>query len=87
MDKDGQPVVAIVGALYDSSMETWNPLTLEIKLLWEKIPILKEETRHFDSELLPINQGTGFLLYGGDKGYYSSDEIWKYSVHNNSWER
>jgi len=69
-DKDGQPIVAIVGGDYDGRMQTWNPLTSEIKLLWEKIPILAEkEPRHSDAELLPINQGTGFLLYGGDKGY------------------
>lgn len=52
------------------------------------MPILtKEENGLYDAELLPINQGTGFLLYGGIKGVYSSDDIWKYSVHNNSWER
>jgi len=93
-DKDGQPVVAIVGDA-EGGMETWNPLTSEIKLIWEKIPILaEEETFHYWSELLPINQGTGFLLYGGYKGDLSDshshsfiDEIWKYSVSNNTWER
>jgi len=85
-DKDGQPIVAIVGGDYEGGMETWNPSTSEIKLLWEKIPILAE-TYHHSAELLPVDQGTGFLLYGGDNGYFSSDEIWKYTVQNNTWER
>jgi len=87
-DKDGQAVVAIVGgADEDGSMETWNPLTSEIKLLWEHIPNLAE-IYHYWAQLLPINQGTGFFLYGGKKGYdITSDEIWKYTVQNNSWER
>jgi len=103
-DKESQPIVVVVGGENEGGMETWNPLTSEIKLLWEKIPIFAEgETRHYhyDAGLLPINLGTGFLLYGGYKGYYSSDEIyggykrhditsdeiWKYTVQNNTWER
>jgi len=77
-DKDGQPVITIVGGADEGGMEMWNPLTSEMKMLWSKNPILAENCDD-SAELLPIDRGNGFILYGGIKGIYSSDEIWKFS--------
>ena len=37
MDKDGRPVVAIVGGIR-RGMELWNPQTKTVELLWDVIP-------------------------------------------------
>jgi len=83
-DKDGSPVVAIIGG-YDKGMELWNPQTGEVELLWDEIP--PEVGGSFSlryAEMIPINNGSELILYGGyDES--TTDDIWKYNVETNSW--
>jgi len=84
--KDGSPVVAIVGG-DGKGMELWNPQTGEVELLWDEIP--PEVGTSYGlrwAEVLPINDGSELILYGGLDGSYK-DEIWKYTVETNSWTK
>jgi len=38
------------------------------------------------AEVLPIDDGSELILYGGYDGSYK-DEIWKYTVETNSWTK
>jgi len=85
--KDGNPVVAIIGGAYGKGMEIWNPKTREVELLWDEIPPEEGGSRGLDTaEILPVNGGSDFILYGGYDGSYN-DEIWKYNVETNSWTK
>jgi len=84
--KDGSNVVAIIGG-FEKGMELWNPKTGEVELLWDVIP--PEEGGSYGlefAEMLPINDGSELILYGGLNGYYK-DDIWKYNVETNSWTK
>jgi len=87
-DKDGQQVVLIVGG-YERGMELWNPQTNEVKLLSDVIP--PEGGGSYGiraAEILPINDRSELIFYGGVKESDSdSDEIWKYTVDTNSWTK
>ncbi len=89
MDKDRQPVIAIIGG-WDSDqtgMELWNPTTHKVELLWEVIPPEIGGAQGLkDSEMVVIKGGKEFLLYGGYHGL-SQDSIWKYESAKNTWER
>jgi hypothetical protein len=85
-DKDGQPVVAIVGGV-EKGMELWNPRTHTVELLWDEIPPEeggREGLR--GSGLVPLSGGEEFILYGGYQGSIQRD-IWKYISSNNTWIR
>jgi len=85
-DKDGNKVIAIVGGI-EKGMELWYPGTSEIQLLWNEIPPENDSpTGLRDAELITIDQGSEFLVYGGYNGN-SSNGIWKYTVVNNTWEK
>jgi len=85
--KDGSNVVAIIGGFYGKGMEIWNPKTREVELLWDVIPP-EEGGLHglYHAEILPVNDGSDFILYGGFEGTYK-DDIWKYNVETNSWTK
>jgi len=86
-DKDGNKVVAIVGGK-EAGMDIWNPKTSEIQLLWDEIPPEKEASNNLqDAQMITVNEGSEFLLYGGYLNQTYLDTIWKYSVVNNTWER
>jgi len=86
--KDGNPVVAIIGGFPEKGgMELWNPKTREVELLWDEIPPEEGASYGLDlAEVLPINDGSDFILYGGFEGTYK-DDIWKYNVETNSWTK
>ncbi len=89
MGNDGKPVVAIIGGFQElqKGMEIWNPRTKTVDLLWDEIPPeVGGKVGLWGSELVPINGGTEFILYGGVNGAYQ-DGIWKYVVAENSWTR
>jgi len=84
--KDGSPVVAIIGG-YEKGMELWNPQTREVELVWDEIP--PEVGDLFGlaySKIIPINDGSELILYGGE-ARSQSDEIWKYTMETNSWTK
>jgi len=85
--KDGQQVVAIVGGT-ETGMELWNPQTREVELLWEEIPpeVGGSEGLRL-AELLPINEGSELILYGGWDRSVVKDDIWKYNVETNVWTK
>ncbi len=86
MDKDGQPVVTIIGG-DQRGMELWNPQTKTVELLWDVIP--PEEGGEYSlyaSEIVIMKGGQEFLLYGGYQGS-SQDRIWKYITAKNIWTR
>jgi len=84
--KDGSPVVAIVGGR-EKGMELWNPQTREVKLLWDEIPPEVDELSGLEyAEMLPINDGSELIFYGGATGS-TSNEIWKYTIETNSWTK
>ena len=88
-DKDGQPVVAIIGGVgpTQKGMETWNPRTHTVELLWDIIPPEESGNQGLQvSEIVPIKGGQELLLYGGYQGSYQ-DGIWKYTSANNTWKR
>ena len=88
MDKDGQPVVLIIGGQGSKGMELWNPQTKTVELLWDVIP--PEEGGPgglYASEIVTLKGGQEFLLYGGDHGGSYLDGIWKYISANNTWTR
>jgi len=84
--KDGSQVVAIIGG-FEKGMEVWNPQTREVKLLSDEIP--PEGGASYGvraAEILPINDRTELIFYGGyDRSH--NDEIWKYTVDTNSWTK
>jgi len=69
-------------------MELWNPRTREVLLLWEEIPpeIDGDSWGLRKAEILPINDGSELILYGGFDGS-STNEIWKYTLETNSWSK
>ncbi len=91
MNKDGQPVVTIIGGV-EGGMELWNPQTKTVELLWDVIPPEDGGTSGlFASEIVILKGGQELLLYGG---YHGSDPsgtyhngIWKYISANNTWTR
>ncbi len=87
--KDGQPVVAIIGG-YDSDqkgMEIWDPIAKTIELLWDEIPPEEGGTQGLQaSEMVILNGGQEFLIYGGYQGS-TQDGIWKYNGIDNTWKR
>jgi len=84
--KDGSPVVAIISGS-ETGMELWNPQTKEVELLWNEIPPEVGGTLGLGfAEILPINDGSELILYGGTDGSFK-DEIWKYTVETNSWKK
>ncbi len=87
--KDGQTVVVVIGG-HEKGMEIWNLKAKTVELLWDEIPPEKGLTSSLDtSEIVTINKGTEFLLYGGKDltTDAAQDGIWKYIVSENSWER
>ena len=86
MDKDGQPVVTIIGG-GQKGMELWNPQTKTVELLWDVIPPEEGGTQGLTaSEIVILKGGQEFLLFGGYHGSYL-DGIWKYISANNTWTR
>ncbi len=86
LDKDGQPVVAIIGGL-QQGMEIWNPRTKTVELLWDGIP--PEEGvlgALVYSQMVMLKGGQEFLLYGGQQ-LTGLGGIWKYVLASNTWER
>jgi len=84
--KDGSPVVAIIGG-WGKGMEVWNPQTRQVELLWGEIPPEVGTSSGLEvAEVLPINDGSELILYGGYAGS-NKDEIWKYTVETNIWTR
>jgi len=84
--KDGSPVVAIIGG-WGKGMEVWNPQTRQVELLWDQIPPEVGASIGLEfAEVLPINDGSELILYGGAPGSIT-DEIWKYTVETNSWTK
>ncbi len=89
MDKDGQPVVVIMGGSGPSTkgMDVWNPGTKTVKLLWDIIPPEEGGTQGLQgSQMVILKGGREFILYGGLQGSYQ-DGIWKYTSVNNTWRR
>jgi len=85
--KDGNPVVAIIGGYPEKGMELWNPKTGEVELLWDEIPPEEGGSTGLQyAEMLPVNDGSDFILYGGATPSYK-DDIWKYNVETNSWTK
>jgi len=85
--KDGLPIVAIIGG-DEKGMELWNPQTREVELLWNEIPPEVGGSYGLSlAEILPINDGTELILYGGSLWRSYKDEIWKYTVETNSWTK
>jgi len=69
-------------------MELWNPRTHKVDLLWDEIP--PEENKNSGlkyAELITVNSGAKFIVYGGYNGNSATDGIWKYSVSENLWTR
>jgi len=91
-DKDGSPVVAIIGG-YDKGMELWNPQTRKVQLLWNEIlPEVGEPGGFSRAQALPINDGSELILYGaltypGSDASFYKDDIWKYTVKTNIWTK
>ncbi len=87
MDKDGQPVVAIIGG-FQKGMELWNPQTKTIELIWGTIP--PEEGDSYGlrgSSMVILKGGQELFLYGGSLGSSAQDGIWKYITANDTWTR
>jgi len=84
--KDGSPVVAIIGGR-EKGLELWNPQTGIVELLWEEIPPEVRALTGIEwAEILPINDRSELILYGGYDGS-TTDEIWKYTVETNIWTK
>jgi hypothetical protein len=89
LDKDGQPVVTIIGGFGSGSkgMELWNPRAKTVELLWDVIPPEEGGTEGLSaSEMVILSGGQELLLYGGYHGSFL-DGIWKYISANNTWTR
>ena len=68
-------------------MEIWNPNNGSVITQIDFLPT--EEVESFglqDAQLVPINDGRELLLYGG-KADSVIDEIWKFSLAENSWSK
>jgi len=79
-------VVAIIGG-EETGMELWNPITKEVQLLWNEIPPEAGSSYGLRyAEILPVNDASELILYGGYAGS-NTDEIWKYNVERNSWTK
>ena len=90
MDKDGQPVVAIIGGVgsYQRGMELWNPRIKTVELLWDVIPPEEGGTQGLQSgRIVILNGGRQFILYGGWQGTSAQNGIWKYTSVCNTWQR
>jgi hypothetical protein len=87
--KDGEPLVAIAGGLpFDSKgMDIWNPADGTVELVTLLLPTETDSSLGLNhAQLLPINGGSEFILYGGFQGEYQQ-EIWKYAVINSTWSK
>lgn len=85
-DVDGMSKVAIIGGK-SKGMEFWNPLDGSVELVTAQLPA-EDGSVHglMDSYVIPINGGTEFILYSGDKVSHHLG-IWRYTVAGNKWER
>ena len=89
LDKDGQPLVAIIGGLFSDQkgMEIWNPRTNTVDLLWDVIPPEVDGSLGLqDSQVVSLKGGQELLMYGGYQGSYQ-DGIWKYVAADDTWKR
>ncbi len=82
-NKDGQPVVAIMGGI-GKGMETWNPNTHVVERLWDVTP--PQEIGIVQSKMVSLKGGQESLFYGGYLGS-DQDDIWRYTSVNNTWKR
>ncbi len=86
LDKDGQPVVAIIGGT-QRGMEIWNPYKKTVELLWEAIPPEEGGSPGLENMYMVTLKGRQeFLLYGGYDGSIQ-DGIWQYISASNTWKR
>ena len=86
---DGDPLVAVAGGVHreGKGMELWDPKESKVKRVSKNLPTEKDQGIGLShAQLVPINDGSQALLYGGFQGDYRSD-IWKYTVDNSSWEK
>jgi len=70
-------------------MEIWNPRTREVQLLWDEIPPevgIETYGLHL-AKSISVNDGSELFVYGGGFNLGSSNEIWKYTVKNNTWKK
>lgn len=87
LDKNGQKVVAIIGGYTGKGMEFWNPENSTIELLSDEIPPERSGLVGLrNAEIVPVNGGKEFILYGGWHGS-TEIKIWKYVSLNNTWTR
>ena len=85
-DKDGTVKVAIVGG-NSKGMEFWNPSDGTVELVANEIPPEDGSSIGLTySQVLPINEGSEFLLYSGYKVSHHKG-IWRYNVAENSWKK
>ena len=87
--RNQEPLVAIAGgiAIDSKGLEIWNPLDGAIKLVSELLPTESENSFGLNhAQLIPINDGTEMVMYGGYQGDYQQ-EIWKFTVETSSWTK
>ena len=88
-DDKGAPLVAVAGGYRAPSsrgMEIWNPIDETVTTQIDVLPSDVGGGGLEDAYMVPINEGREVLLYGGLAQTYS-DEIWKFSLAENSWTK
>ena len=78
-DVDGFSKVAIVGGT-SKGMEFWNPLDGTVELVISQLPPEEGAVQGLtNSYVIPINEGSEFILHSGDKVSHHLG-VWRYTV-------
>jgi hypothetical protein len=71
-------------------MELWNPSAETVETISDEIPAEEgsESEGLQESQIVPINGRSEFLLYGGVvNGQNHSDVIWRFTLETKAWQK
>ena len=69
------------------ALKIWNPIDGTVKLVSDLLPTESENSFGLNhAQLVPINDGTEMVMYGGYQGDYQQ-EIWKFTEETSSWTK
>jgi len=89
-NKYGDLLVAVFGGSYATDLEAWDPIDNSVINLATLDYNKNKNSKYFEqlvsTQLVPINDFTELLMYGGySNAYEYHNTIWKYSSNNNQW--
>ena len=80
--ENGERLVVIVGGVYSTGMEVWNPKDGTVKTLMSDFP--PTNYGQGGEQLISVKDSTELIFY---HSHQNSRGIWKYFVKSNSWSK